>query len=85
MCEYLDEVFPHHPRLIPHLPVERAHVRAWLRYIDEVPSMAIRVPSFQKVLVSRFKMMTEGQIQVLRGREPVASQLLSQNGSERLC
>jgi glutathione S-transferase len=48
MCEYLDEVFPHQPRIVRNSPVERAHMRARLRYIDEVPSMAIRVPSFQK-------------------------------------
>jgi glutathione S-transferase len=71
MCEYLDEVFPHDPRLVPHSPVERAHMRAWLRYIDEVPSMAIRVPSFQKVLISRFKTMTEAEFKSFADANPL--------------
>jgi glutathione S-transferase len=71
MCEYLDEVFPHKPRLVPDSPVERAHMRAWLRYIDEVPSMAIRVPSFQRVLVSRFKSMTEAEFKSFADANPL--------------
>lgn len=30
-------------------------MRDWLRWIDEVPSMAIRVPSFRNVLLSHFQ------------------------------
>lgn len=71
MCEYLDEIFPHGPRLVPDIPVERAHMRAWLRYIDEVPSMAIRVPSFQKVFVSRFKAMTETEFESFADANPL--------------
>src|SRR5690349_21710453 len=47
MCEYLEEAFPDSPSVVPRDPVERASMRAWLRFIDEVPSMAVRVPSFQ--------------------------------------
>lgn len=48
--EYLDEVFP--PcLLVPSDPKERAHMRAWRQYIDEVPTPAIRVPSFQFVFL----------------------------------
>jgi glutathione S-transferase len=71
MCEYLDEVFPHEPRLVPNSPIERAHMRAWLRYIDEVPSMAIRVPSFQKVLFSRFKSMAEAEFKSFADANPL--------------
>lgn len=45
ICEYLNEVYPN-PPLMPPLAYERAHVRAWLRYIEEVPTSAIRIPSF---------------------------------------
>ncbi|MGB0573187.1 MAG: glutathione S-transferase family protein [Alphaproteobacteria bacterium] len=57
MCEYLEEVWPHEPRLSPDDPKKRAEMRAWLRFIDEVPSMAVRVPSFQNVFLDRFKEM----------------------------
>lgn len=45
ILEYLEEVFPD-PPLAPADPVGRAHMRAWMRYIDEVPTVAVRVPSF---------------------------------------
>jgi glutathione S-transferase len=76
MCEYLDEVFPHKPRLVPNSPVARAHMRSWLRYIDEVPSMAIRVPSFQKVFVSRFKSMTEAEFKSFADANPLRRSFL---------
>lgn len=61
MCEYVDEVWPDEPRLTPQDPKKRAEMRAWLRFIDEVPSMAVRVPSFQDVFLDRFKAMSEDE------------------------
>lgn len=66
MCEYLDEVWPGEPKLTPDDPVERAEMRAWLRFIDEVPSMAIRVPTFQNVLIERFRAMSEAEYAAFR-------------------
>ena len=57
ICEYLDEVFPE-PALSPPTPRSRAQMRAWLRFIDEVPSMAVRVPSFNKVLLPGYRAMS---------------------------
>ena len=45
ILEYLEEVFPD-PPLAPENAVGRAKMRAWMRYIDEVPTVAVRVPSF---------------------------------------
>ncbi len=59
MCEYVDEVWSDGPHLTPEDPKKRAEMRAWLRYIDEVPSMAVRVPTFQDLLIERFKAMSE--------------------------
>lgn len=66
MCEYLDEVWPNEPRLSPDDPKKRAEMRAWLRFIDEVPSMAVRVPSFQNVFLDRFKAMSEEEYVAFR-------------------
>lgn len=57
ICEYLDEVFPD-LALSPPDPVGRAAMRAWLRFIDEVPSMAVRVPSFNTVLLPGYQAMS---------------------------
>ena len=49
ICEYLDEVFPD-PPLAPRNALGRAHVRKWLRFLEEVPTVAIRAPTFQMAL-----------------------------------
>ena len=53
ICEYIDEVFPD-PPLIPADPAERARMRAWMRFMEEVPTAAVRVPSFNMVFLPRF-------------------------------
>jgi glutathione S-transferase len=66
MCEYVDEVWPNEPKLIPEVPIERADMRAWLRFIDEVPSLAVRVPSFQDKFLERFLAMNEEEYAAFR-------------------
>lgn len=50
VCEYLDEAFPDRP-IAPRSPLGRARMRAWMRYSEEVPTPAIRVPSFNRLFV----------------------------------
>lgn len=56
ICEYLDEQFPQAP-LAPPDALGRARMRAWLRFIDEVPTAAVRVPSFNGAFLYRFRGM----------------------------
>jgi glutathione S-transferase len=51
--EYLDDAFPDKP-LRPRDLKARARMRAWRQYIDEVPTPAIRVPSFNQFFVARW-------------------------------
>lgn len=53
IMEYIDDVFPD-PPLAPRDPWERARMRTWLQYIDEVPTVAIRVPSFNKAFFRHY-------------------------------
>tara|TARA_R110002096_G_scaffold12990_3_gene46199 strand:- start:12214 stop:13011 length:798 start_codon:yes stop_codon:yes gene_type:complete len=62
ICEYLEEVFPS-TRMLPTDPVERAAVRAWVRYFDEVPTAAIRVPSFNMAFLPRFEELNDERFQ----------------------
>ena len=48
--EYLEDVFPERS-LWPRDAVEVAHMRAWRQFIDEVPTVAIRYPSFNAAFV----------------------------------
>ena len=66
MCEYVDEVYETGTKLTPDDSKKRAEMRAWLRYIDEVPSMAVRVPTFQNLLIDRYKAMSEAEYEEFR-------------------
>jgi glutathione S-transferase len=46
ILQYLDEVFPA-PPLMPTDAIDRAGVRAWMVFVDQVPTPAVRYPSFQ--------------------------------------
>jgi glutathione S-transferase len=54
ICEYLEEVFPE-PALAPASSIGRAQMRAWMRYLEEVPTSAIRVPTFNQIYAERMK------------------------------
>ena len=56
IIEYLDEVFPALP-LAPATPLGRALLRAWLRFIEEVPTAAVRVPSFEQVFLPSLRIV----------------------------
>jgi glutathione S-transferase len=53
ICEYLDEKYPQ-VRLTPDDLVERARMRAWMRFLEEVPTAAVRVPSFNMGFLPRY-------------------------------
>jgi glutathione S-transferase len=61
ICEYLDDVFPTR-NLSPQSALDRARMRAWLRYIEEVPTPAIRIPSFNQVFLDRLKEMSDNTL-----------------------
>lgn len=59
ICEYLEEIAPTEgTALMPATPYGRAKVRAWLRYIEEVPTAAIRVPSFNRLFLGGWQRMS---------------------------
>jgi glutathione S-transferase len=60
ICEYLDEKYPT-PRLTPEDIVQRAGMRAWMRYLEEVPTVAVRVPSFNMGFLPRFAGLDDDQ------------------------
>lgn len=58
IMEYLEERFPDTP-LAPADAYGRAQMRAWLRFLEEVPTTAIRVPSFNRVFVRHSRDLSE--------------------------
>jgi len=70
ICEYLDEVFPQNSSTPPEA-IGRARMRAWLRYIEEVPTPAIRYPSFNRVLVRNLQKMSREEFDRLADKRPL--------------
>lgn len=70
ICEYLDEVFPA-PPLSPPSALGRARMREWLRFIDEVPTASVRVPSFQDALLPGYAAIPREEWERLVARMPI--------------
>ncbi|MGS2724015.1 glutathione S-transferase family protein [Porticoccus sp. GXU_MW_L64] len=72
ICEYLQEVFPEQGQpLMPADSLGRARVRAWMRYIEEVPTTAIRYSSFNKLFTGFFANMSDEDFQAYSNRLPL--------------
>ncbi len=82
ICEYIDEVFPD-PPLVPAHPAERARMRAWMRYMEEVPTAAVRVPSFNMAFLPRFDGLDDDQFQQSEsGPRPLRKHFFEKMGRE---
>ena len=83
ICEYLDEKYPQNP-LVPHDIVDRARMRAWTHYIEEVAVGAIRVPSFNRAFLYRFEGQDQQQFEKNEiGPRPVRRELFQRMGSPK--
>ena len=60
ICEYLDEKYPA-PKLTPENVAQRAKMRAWMRYLEEVPTVAVRIPSFNMGFLPRYEGLNDEQ------------------------
>src|SRR5882762_2141329 len=54
IIEYLDEIAPAPENFTPRDPARRAHMRALMRFIDEMPAAAVRVPTFNLAFLPRW-------------------------------
>ncbi len=61
IIEYLDEVAPDGENFTPDDPVERARMRSLMRFIDEMPAAAVRIPTFNLAFLPRFAKMSEAE------------------------
>jgi len=90
IVEYLDEVFPE-PALSSSSAVGKARMRAWMRFLEEVPTYAVRIPSFNRAFLPRFKDLTHEQfVEEQAGPRPLRKQFylkMSENGfgSDAVC
>jgi len=69
--EYLEDAYPHAP-LVPTAPADRARMRLWTRYIELVPSEAVKLPSFVKNIVPALQRMPQAEALAMIERIPDA-------------
>src|ERR1700746_3190558 len=77
IMEYLDEVYPE-IALSPSGPKQRAQMRAWLRFFEEVPTVAVRYPSYNAAFARHFSKMSEAEFRALAASKPVRDVFLAE-------
>ncbi len=79
IAEYLDEVEPE-TSLTPDDPVKRARMRALMHFIDEMPAVAVRVPTFNLAFLPRFQAMTRGEFVAMAESKPLRREFMLSMG-----
>lgn len=81
ICEYLEELHPE-PPLSPPDALGRARMRAWMRFTEEVPTSAIRVPSFHQALARRYQDLDAERFRELAERRPLRKHMYRRMGPQ---
>jgi glutathione S-transferase len=76
IIEYLDEVVPTPERFTPRDPAMRARMRALMRFIDEMPAAAVRVPTFNLAFLPRFAAMSEEKFLAFAESKPLRKEFM---------
>jgi glutathione S-transferase len=76
IIEYLDEIAPAPISLTPRAPVARARMRALMRFIDEMPAAAVRVPTFNLAFLPRFAAMSEEEFLAFAESKPLRKEFM---------
>jgi glutathione S-transferase len=76
IIEYLDEIVPEGETFTPREPFERARMRSLMRFIDEVPAPAVRVPTYNLAFLPRFAKMTEQEFLAFAESKPLRKEFM---------
>ena len=75
IIEYLDEVVPD-ANFTPRDPAKRATMRSLMRFIDEMPAAAVRVPTFNLAFLPRFEAMSEEEFIAFAESKPLRKEFM---------
>jgi len=75
ITEYLDEVAPEYS-FTPEDPVARAHMRALMHFIDEMPAAAVRVPTFNLAFLPSFQRMQREAFVAMAESKPLRREFM---------
>jgi glutathione S-transferase len=76
IIEYLDEVVPDRANFTPREPAKRAAMRALMRFVDEMPAAAVRVPTFNLAFLPRFAAMSEAEFVAFAESKPLRKEFM---------
>ena len=80
IIEYLDEAIPERAGFTPRDPVKRAAMRSLMRFIDEMPAGAVRVPTFNLAFLPRFAAMSEDEFAAFAESKPLRKEFMMAMG-----
>src|SRR3954471_19341164 len=75
IVEYLDEAFPD-VSFTPRDVHSRASMRSLMRFIDEVPAAAVRVPTYNLAFLPRFAAMSEAEFLAFAESKPLRKEFM---------
>jgi len=76
IIEYLDEIVPEPAHFTPRSAVTRATMRSLMRFIDEMPAAAVRVPTFNLAFLPRFAAMSEDEFVAFAESKPLRKEFM---------
>ena len=76
IIEYLDEIAAEPESYSPAEAAERAKMRALMRFIDEMPAAAVRVPTFNLAFLPRFQAMSEEEFIAFANAKPLRREFM---------
>ena len=82
IIEYLDEVVRGPETFTPQSPVARAAMRAHMRFIDELPAAAVRVPTFNLAFLPRFQAMSPDEFRAFADSKPLRREFMLAMGQK---
>ena len=82
IIEYLDEIAPEPECFTPREPAARAAMRAHMRFIDEMPAAAVRVPTFNLAFLPRFQAMSEKEFLAFAESKPLRKEFMLAMGRQ---
>lgn len=80
IMEYLEDILSDVAPLRPTDPLQIAEMRARMRYIDEVPTPAVRVPSYNLAFLPHYQAMTEEEFLAVCESKPLRREFLMKMG-----
>jgi len=81
IVEYLDEIAPERS-FTPRDPVRRAAMRSLMRFIDEMPAAAVRIPTFNLAFLPRFQAMSEEEFIAFAESKPLRKEFMLAMGRQ---